>query len=532
MMLDIPPDKVQEDPKGSNAHLENYLKIISESPMFPAFSANIQELLGILEDPYYPVFEVSRVVLRDVSLTTQILKLVNSIYFQSRQRQVHTISSAVMIMGFELVRDLAVGLKLFENFQKSASLDKVKQLMFLSFFMALATQELAHQDHRFEGEELFLTALLYNFGELAAAYYFPEEYRQVLDVVEEGQLGKSAAVHQVFRCSLDDLGQSLLMTWNFPDTLRVRLADLKKPGWELPGPAEQRRRLFKGIEELSQALLNPEVPPEKRQKLQERMARNLGLQPEVMVRTMTVCLHRLQELTRILNLDVENLGLSLPKVKAEEDQAPEKVEPEKAATVQPGQPAVPDSPGPAGASDQELSRLNFLLQVIEEINQAIATRTSIHQVFMMILEGIYQGIGFDRVVFCMVDRQRTWITGRFGMGEGVEALLPLLKAPFASKTNPLSLSVAHAREYTVGPEARPENPPFLEKEFWGASGAQAVLVSPILIDAAPIGVIYLDRLQSLPAITALDRQRLQSFRDLAVIALRLSSQRGQGGLTG
>jgi hypothetical protein len=45
-------------------------------------------------------------------------------------------------------------------------------------------------------------------------------------------------------------------------------------------------------------------------------------------------------------------------------------------------------------------------------------------------------------------------------------------------------------------------------------------------------VIYLDRLQALPAITAVDRQRLQSFRDLAVIALRLSGQRGQGGLTG
>jgi HD-like signal output (HDOD) protein len=527
-MLDMPPEQVQEDPKGSAAHLEHYLQIIGDSPMFPAFSANIQELLGILEDPYYPVFEVSRVVLRDVSLTTQILKLVNSIYFQSRQRQVHTISSAVMVMGFELVRDLAVGLKLFENFQKSPSLDKVKQLMFLSFFMALAVQELARQDHRFAGEELFLTALLYNFGELAAAYYFPKEYRRMLDAVQEGHLGKLEAVQQVFHCSLDDLGQALLITWNFPDSLRARLADLKKPGWELPGPAEQCRRLFKGVDELSQALLSPEISPEKRQKLQERMARHLGLQPEVVVRSMTVCLHRIEELTRILNLDLANLGLRLPLAKTKEDQASGTVDAEETTAPAAGQPAMPDSQGP----DRELPRLNFLLQVIEEINQAIATRTPIHQVFMMILEGIYQGIGFDRVVFCMVDPQRTWITGRFGMGEGVEALLPLLKTPFASKTNPLSLSVTHAREYLVGPDARPEEPPFLEEEFWRVSGAQAILVSPILIDAAPIGAIYLDRLQALPAITALDRQRLQSFRDLAIIALRLSSQRGQGGLSG
>ena len=72
----------------------------------------------------------------------------------------------------------------------------------------------------------------------------------------------------------------------------------------------------------------------------------------------------------------------------------------------------------------------------------------------------------------------------------------------------------------------------MEEEFWQVSKAQAVLVSPILIDSAPIGVIYMDRLKSVPAISALDRQRLQSFRDLAVIAIRLSSQRTQDGLSG
>jgi hypothetical protein len=54
MMGDLDLDQVHEDPKGPD-QLEKYLRIISDSPMFPAFSANIQELLGILEDPYYPV---------------------------------------------------------------------------------------------------------------------------------------------------------------------------------------------------------------------------------------------------------------------------------------------------------------------------------------------------------------------------------------------------------------------------------------------------------------------------------------------
>ena len=522
---DGPLPGVPEHQQGVADHLEKYLRRISDSPTFPAFSANIQELLGILEDPYYPVYEVSRVVLRDVSLTTQILKLVNSIYFQSRQRQVHTISSAVMIMGFELVRDLAVGLKLFENFQTSASLNEVKRLMFASFFMALATQELTRQDQCLDGEELFLTALLYNFGELAAAYYFPKEYRRVLEAAQEGQLSKSEAVLQVFHFSLDDLGQSLLKTWNFPDALRVRLANLKQPGGDMPGPAGQRRRLFRGVKELSQALLDPAVPPEEKEGLQGRLARQLGLAPRDMTRAVGVSLHRLQELTSILQLDVENLGFRWPSAQPEAP-PPAGTADQGEIPAAAGQPPVPEMPAAVGPQDQELTRLAFLLQVMEEINQAIATRRPIHQVIMMILEGIYEGLGFDRVVFCLVEPQRVWISARFGIGQGVESLLPLLKAPFASGTNPLAQSLAHAREYVVGPGTG--DAPFLEEDFWRDSGARAVLVSPIHIDAAPVGVMYMDRLQSRPAVSAPDIQRLQSFRDLAVIALRQSSQRGPG----
>lgn len=523
-----PPDVAPEIQKSSWGRLEDYLKIINESPTFPAFSDNIRELLGIMEDPYYPVFEVSRIILRDVSLTTQVLKLVNSIYFQSRQRQVHTISSAVMLLGFNEVRELAVGLMLFESFQKSASLDKVKKLICQSYFMALSAQELARQDHSLEDEELFLTALMYNFSDLVAAYYFPKKYHQVLELVQETQISKTKAVHKVFPFSLEDLGEALLKDWNFPDTLSERLADLKQPQGKNSGPGGKQRRFFRGIHELSQALLNPECSWVHQQKLQAKLARDLGIDPEVMAQSLAACAHRLQTLIRILNLDEEGLGLA----PAPEKCAPTEAEPDQGEAVSESPARQPGQGDPeASASAPELQRLNFLLQVMEEINQAIATRVPIHQIIMMILEGIYAGIGFDRVVFCLVDRQRAWINGRFGMGENVEALLPLLKLPFASQDNPLSLSLAQGQECLLSPASRPQDRRLMAEGFWQTSQAQAILVSPILIDAVPIGVIYVDRLQSVPAITPLERQRLQSFRDLAVIAIRLSSQRLQEGLS-
>jgi hypothetical protein len=51
----MPPEPAPEIRKDSLDHLEDYLKKIEEGPVFPAFSDNIRELLGIMEDPYYPV---------------------------------------------------------------------------------------------------------------------------------------------------------------------------------------------------------------------------------------------------------------------------------------------------------------------------------------------------------------------------------------------------------------------------------------------------------------------------------------------
>src|SRR5574340_125409 len=117
-------------------------RAINANPAFPAFIANVQELLAIDNNPYKTVNAVSAIILRDLSLTTQILKIVNSIFFQTYQRQVHTVSNAVMILGFDRLRDLAVGLRLFEHFNNSAPLSQLKQLIVLSFLTAIEAQEL------------------------------------------------------------------------------------------------------------------------------------------------------------------------------------------------------------------------------------------------------------------------------------------------------------------------------------------------------------------------------------------------------
>jgi transcriptional regulator with GAF, ATPase, and Fis domain len=270
---------------------------------------------------------------------------------------------------------------------------------------------------------------------------------------------------------------------------------------------------------MAQCMVEPEFPKEKWQRQVDGLCRSLGLSSEKLAGSLKASAERFQELTRILGLPAptefaEHAGKKEAEpFQGEEGNNDSQVEP-------------PISDQPSDTLDTEVHNLQFLLQVVEEIHQAIAAQSPIHQTIMMILEGIFRCIGFDRVVCCMVDPQRTLVSGRFGLGEKVEQLIPLLRAPLSSESNALTRAVRDRQDYVVDPGSRPEDRTLMEEDYWRGSDTQMFLVSPVHVGKTPVGALYADRCTSRHPITDPERQRFQSFRDLAVIAIRLSSAQG------
>lgn len=497
-------------------------RAISISPSFPAFSANVQELLAIQDNPYNTVSAVSAIILRDLSLTTQILKVVNSVFYQTHARQVHTVSNAVMILGFEHLRDLAVGLRLFENFRKS-NLAYLKQLIVLSFLTAIQAQEMARNDPYLKAEEVFITALLFNIGELIVAYYLPQKYQQIIDLEEKGWDSTSAANH-VLQVSMETVGMAILKDWNFPADMLKRLSFLHNALRTGEGAEARLWKMIKGAFALSKNLMDPRTAPAERRQQEDRVCRVLGLSRQTLTKSLTASKKRLHDITQILRIDLHKLRLSEAVMAGEEPEA-------KAAAPPPamqGELVVPDAQAaPAAASPVEqqaadLKKLQLLYEVMEEVNQSLASQAPINQVLLMILEGIFRGIRFDRVVFLLVNPQRTWITGRFGLGVGVEELLPALHLPLKAKDNVFALALEENREYLVNPYQNPSDRGLMDVNFWATSRTQTFLVVPLLVDQIPIGAFFVDRLDAAHPITKEDRRRLRIFRDLSIVALRLS----------
>lgn len=497
---------------------------INTSPSFPAFTANVQELLAIQDNPYNTVNAVSSIILRDLSLTTQILKVVNSVFYQTHARQVHTVSSAVMILGFEHLRDLAVGLRLFETFRKSSHLSHIKQLIVLSFLTAIQAQEMARNDPHLKAEEVFITALLFNIGELIVAYYLPREYQQITALEEKGY-EKTAAAENVLQISMETVGLTILKDWNFPADMLKRLSFLHKALRNVSGPEARLWKMIKGAFALSNNILDPQISPAERHKHEDRVCRILDLNRQTLTQSLTASKKRLYEMTQILRIDLQKLNLSEAIMPGDEQDTKATV-----SAMEVGEhPVIPetDASGAVALAGQQaaaLKKLQLLYDVMAEVNQSLASQAPINQVLLMILEGIFRGIGFDRVIFLLVNPQRTLITGRFGLGVEVEDLLPLLHLPLKGQNNVFALALEENQEYLVNPYQNPNDRAFMDANFWTTSRSQTFLVVPILVDQIPIGAFFVDRLDAAQPISEEDRRRLRIFRDLSIVALRMSKK--------
>ncbi|OPX21097.1 MAG: hypothetical protein BZ151_00055 [Desulfobacca sp. 4484_104] len=370
----------------------------------------------------------------------------------------HTITNAIMLLGLERIRDLTIGLRLFENFSCSQNLSPVRRLIISAFFTALLSQALSQDTRRYQGEEVFITGLLFNLGELIAAYYLPEDYDQILQIAARQGISRSRAAKQVLKVSWQELGLAILRKWQFPTGLVMKLSYLHMASDTTTGDDVPLRLLVQNAHELGQSLLEAELSPEEWQHRLQRCGKRLNITSDRLDQIITSSINGIQELTKTLGIDLQELKLPISSIQG------------SFQTQLDSEVLVPDEDQRTSPDSQSARRV----------------------------------------------RQ----SARFGLGPGVEDLLPVLQLPFSPSDNILALALAERREYIFKAGEQRENLKLMPASFWKIIGEADFLVTPILVNEVAIGFFYVDRCGSQCSFSDEDRQRLEIFRNLTTIALR------------
>jgi len=149
-----------------------------ELPTLPAVAS---KLLSITAKEETTLSDIAHLISQDVALSSKVLRVSNSSFYSFPQ-QIGTINQAVSILGTNAVRSLVLSFSFLSIRSKSASPRfNFKQFWEQSLVCATAAKLILEQIDDANTEEIFITSLLSNIGQLIFATTLPDAYDKVLE---------------------------------------------------------------------------------------------------------------------------------------------------------------------------------------------------------------------------------------------------------------------------------------------------------------------------------------------------------------
>lgn len=152
---------------GERSHgLQSWIDRLNEAEL-PALASVVQDLHRMAQQDKSSVQQLADVLLRDASLTSKVLKVANSVYYNPTQEAIRTISRAIVLIGFENVRLIGLSVSLIDSLLAQGPREQLPELLARSFHAAVQARNIAGYLLARSQEEVFIATLLHNPGELA-----------------------------------------------------------------------------------------------------------------------------------------------------------------------------------------------------------------------------------------------------------------------------------------------------------------------------------------------------------------------------
>jgi len=203
--------------------------VITNVYNLPAISGMMMEISRLLDDPSTNTQALSKIIGKDPGLTTKILSISNSPLY-GLPRKVSTIDFAILIIGYQDIKNIVVALSMIESF-KNKSDKNMKQEDFWkhSIICGNAAKRITEDlGFRFSGEA-FVGGLLHDLGIPVIHKYFHSAFTEIIERVEKEGITFLQAENEAMGMDHQEIGLLLSKKWNLPDALGFAVANHHQP---------------------------------------------------------------------------------------------------------------------------------------------------------------------------------------------------------------------------------------------------------------------------------------------------------------
>ena len=495
--------------QGGALPLENYLEAaepittprnrvldrIRKGEDFPATSAKVSLITRLTTASETSISELANIILTDFGLTTKILKLLNSVFYM-RFGEVTTISRAIILLGLENLRNIALSLTLFDKLQKKNS-DLLINLMAKAVYAGILGRKVANKVGYANSEESFICSLFHNLGEILIAYYSPEDVSQLeKSSLEDRHEGSKSDERALSKTIYQEIGMTIAKEWSLPDMIvycmkRVHSAEIMTN----PGPMDKLHY----ISAISSRITDIMETTSDNKKTQIKCLIELyGKQFEKLSNAIDAIIPETnKEVIKYcdaygLDFQKSALGDSLSghTIKASPP------EPESLSLTYDldAQAAHREESGGEGVMNPE----TVFADGMKDITNAILDNYSHNDIFRIVIETMFRSMkfsGLEKTLLFIKDTKQPVMNLRLTFGDSMEALRTWFKIPVGNDgdIDIFNLAIEKQRALFIGDTSREDVKRLIPQWFYERLPRPLLLILlPIVVKGRPIGLVYLE----------------------------------------
>jgi HD-like signal output (HDOD) protein len=225
--LDSPSVKFPVSPSAT------YKKVIESIDNLPSFPAVVSRLIKVVNSPESSADDAASLIERDPALTSKMIRLANSAFY-GIPRSISSVSSAVVILGFNTIRSLVLSasvMKLFSGSHKQA-VDK-ERFWKHSIVSAMAAKIIVRHFinvRMMDPESAFCSGILHDIGKLIFNEFMNDEYVEVRNYAEKNGIPLLDAENKILGINHAEICKVVSDKWSLPLDLEYSLVYHHNPG--------------------------------------------------------------------------------------------------------------------------------------------------------------------------------------------------------------------------------------------------------------------------------------------------------------
>ncbi|WP_321414947.1 HDOD domain-containing protein [uncultured Desulfobacter sp.] len=224
--------------------MKNIFEKIKKSSPLPQLPQVMIQLIRACGKENTNIDEVTQIISRDAGLTAKLLAIIASSHV-NLAKQVTTIKSAVVYLGLDTVRNIAISSSAMQFFKFSNATDNfnINRFWYHSYKCAVLAQRIAREKKQANSDQYFLAGLLHDIGTLLLMATFPEEYKEIEARVNQGQ-DEFDAQTDILDIDGPKVSAWLFKQWHLPPLISDAVGFLSQPPARIQEESDHIKILF------------------------------------------------------------------------------------------------------------------------------------------------------------------------------------------------------------------------------------------------------------------------------------------------